>query len=272
MAQRERDGRDDGALVVEVDEFGRLQTVTESVVSRHETFFSCVQAACYVLCFYGVDAAVQQKNVPTARRRWERVVGCRMQPLRYCLQSVRVEFFRLAEHVGLLGPAVWAAIPTDLLPPGMHVEHGAASSSSSSAVAAPAKPATIPRPGAGTPAWMRPRLFSSRPTNPSPYSRPGAARRPTKGINMGAGYNPLDSFFPYDPCLLRMLHEPIEGAYRTWRGLPGVDDVEVDGHLSQDAVKGDGVDMGTDEEDEDGDDEDEMTQSLSSMLSSAMSR
>jgi len=85
---------------------------------------------------------------------------------------------------------------------------------------------------------------------------------------MGAGYNPLDSFFPYDPCLLRMLHEPIEGSYRTWHGLPGVDDVD-----ETDAGKGDGVDMeGTDEDDEDGEDcEDEMTQSLSSMLSTAMS-
>jgi RNA polymerase I specific transcription initiation factor RRN3 len=126
VAQRERDGRDDGTEAVEVDEFGRLQTATESVVSRHETFFSCVQAACYVLCFYGVDAATQQKHAPAARRRWERVIGSRMQPLRYCLQSVRVEFFRLADHVGLLGPAVWAAIPADLLPPGMHAIHAQA--------------------------------------------------------------------------------------------------------------------------------------------------
>ena len=109
---------------------------------------------------------------------------------------------------------------------------------------------------------------AATPSKPAIITRPGVPRRPTQGINMGAGYNPLDSFFPYDPCLLRMLHEPIEGSYRTWHGLPGVDDVD-----ETDAGKGDGVDMeGTDEDDEDGEDcEDEMTQSLSSMLSTAMS-
>ena len=62
-----------------------------------------------------------------------------------------------------------------------------------------------------------------------------------KNVNMGAGFNPLDSFFPYDPCLLRMLHEPIEKHYRAWKGVPGLDDVidvevEVDGDVC--SIKG----------------------------------
>ena len=50
-------------------------------------------------------------------------------------------------------------------------------------------------------------------------------RKNNGNVNMGAGFNPLDSFFPYDPCLLRMLHQPIEKYYRVWRGVPGLDDV-----------------------------------------------
>lgn len=55
---------------------------------------------------------------------------------------------------------------------------------------------------------------------------------------MGAGFNPLDSFFPYDPCLLRMLHQPIERYYRVWRGVPGLDDVaEVENEVEAEGVE-----------------------------------
>jgi hypothetical protein len=40
---------------------------------------------------------------------------------------------------------------------------------------------------------------------------------------MGTGSNPLDSFFPFDPCLLIQLHHKIEDSYRLWRGLTGLD-------------------------------------------------
>lgn len=42
-------------------------------------------------------------------------------------------------------------------------------------------------------------------------------------IRMGMGSNPLDSFFPFDPCLLIQLHHKIEDNYRLWRGLSGLD-------------------------------------------------
>ena len=41
---------------------------------------------------------------------------------------------------------------------------------------------------------------------------------------LGSGYNPLDSFFPFDPCLLRRLNASIDGGYRLWRGIPGIGD------------------------------------------------
>ena len=144
-----------------------------SAVSMHETFFSCVQAACYIVCFYGVEVANIQRNVRTTQRKWQKVLTCTLQPLRFCLQSVRVEFLRLVQQVGMLEETAWLALPSD----------------------------------------VRQNVLS----DPS--------RKNNGNVNMGAGFNPLDSFFPYDPCLLRMLHQPIERYYRVWRGVPGLDDV-----------------------------------------------
>ena len=36
-------------------------------------------------------------------------------------------------------------------------------------------------------------------------------------------HNVLESFFPFDPCLLSGLQQSIEAHYRDWKGLPGID-------------------------------------------------
>ena len=158
----------------EVDEFGRKQTIVASAVSRHETFFSCVQAACYIVCFYGVEIANAQRNVRTTQKRWQKVLTCTLQPLRFCLQSVRVEFLRLAVQTNMCDDSCWESLPPDVLPN---------------------------------------------------FNQNTPKKKVPGNVNMGAGFNPLDSFFPYDPCLLRMLHQPVENYYRVWRGVPGLDDV-----------------------------------------------
>ena len=169
-----------------MDEFGRKQTIVASAVSRHETFFSCVQAACYIVCFYGVEIANAQRNVRTTQKRWQKVLTCTLQPLRFCLQSVRVEFLRLAVQTNMCDDSCWESLPPDVLP-----------------------------------------NFNQ---NTPKKKIPG-------NVNMGAGFNPLDSFFPYDPCLLRMLHQPVENYYRVWRGVPGLDDVaEVEVEVENEVV------------------------------------
>ena len=37
------------------------------------------------------------------------------------------------------------------------------------------------------------------------------------------GLNPLDSFFPFDPCLLSQVHEYVQSGYVTWEGIRGLD-------------------------------------------------
>ena len=232
---------------IEVDEFGRKQTVIASAVSRHETFFSCVQAACYIVCFYGVEIANIQKACKITQRKWQIVLTSSLHPLRFCLQSVRVEFVRLAQQIQLLDESCWADMPGDVIP---HYN----------------------------------KTLLNKKNVPRNNNNNGG------NVNMGAGFNPLDSFFPYDPCLLIQLHQPIEKYYRVWRGVPGLDDInDVDNDLildesciidadsvldvSMGATLGDFV-MGEGDEDEGGGDDGvignntEMKRSRSSSVSS----
>ena len=59
----------------------------------------------------------------------------------------------------------------------------------------------------------------------------------------GAKANPLDSFFPFDPCLLRAMHDVIGSRYRSWQGVPGLDydydyDCDCDDDDMRSAVSG----------------------------------
>jgi len=35
----------------------------------------------------------------------------------------------------------------------------------------------------------------------------------------------LDCFFPFDPCLLFKVHNKIQGCYRVWEGVPGLEEL-----------------------------------------------
>jgi hypothetical protein len=89
------------------------------------------------------------------------------------------------------------------------------------------------------------------------------------GIGLkGTKLNPLDSFFPFDPCLLRLIHQVIERLYRSWKGLPGIDyderdeysddEEDNDGHNSvYDNITASSGSNSDDDIDDDNDDEDE---------------
>ena len=179
----------------EVDEYGRIKSQqndsynSQSQRDKHETFFCCVQACCYILCFHGVEMAeIQASNI---REKWERVITSRAVPLRFCLTSVRQEFIRLAIHTNLLSEQAWSLVPADIKNTNQDVSKD---SNISSGIKIKVKV-----PG---------RNFISSMTTDS---------------HKGSNENPLDSFFPFDPCLLRMLHESIIDSYRTWYGIPGID-------------------------------------------------
>jgi hypothetical protein len=62
----------------------------------------CLQSICYVLCFHGVDLATRHSSTSAHTAQWVSILLSPTMPLRFCLHSVRAEFLRLAEGVGLL--------------------------------------------------------------------------------------------------------------------------------------------------------------------------
>jgi RNA polymerase I-specific transcription initiation factor RRN3 len=54
----------------------------ENSLSMHETFYCCVQAVCYILCFHGKEMAILQKNNEIMRNHWEVIITSSHFPLR----------------------------------------------------------------------------------------------------------------------------------------------------------------------------------------------
>lgn len=179
------DAPSEGQLtMLQLDEFGRqLATRTSGAdgLQQHETFFMCVQAICYALCFHGTVLALKLRQDEVTRSRLDRVMSCDMLPIRFCLESVREEFMRLCGHTDLLSSDCLNKLPPEILE--LLALHSA-----------------------------------------------GHSQRV-----IGRGVNPLETFFPFDPCLLTSVGGLLDEClcYRAWRGLPGVD-IECDVSALQD--------------------------------------
>lgn len=174
----ERDGPDDDEDNEDdenwyIDEFGRRVPRPDSDLSRYETFYCCVQTACYCLCFYGLPMAevtlLSNPRQPQLSLHWETVLTCAYNPLKYCLHSVRQEFINIVQAVDV---SLLCAIDN-----------------------------AVGRGG------LRALLAHSSST----YVTAGPST---------ADVNPLDTFFPFDPCLLSRVHGFIHHGYRSWTGAP----------------------------------------------------
>lgn len=73
---------------------------------KHETFYSAVQTCCYIVCFHGVSLGSLIRDSPVDQQNWEVTMTSKYQPLKFCLQSVRVEFLRLSRDIDMF-PSVW---------------------------------------------------------------------------------------------------------------------------------------------------------------------
>lgn len=173
------------------DEFGRVMadacTTAADKLNRHFVFYSAVQAACYIMCFHGCTLAWEHAEHVLHKEYWNSIVTSKYLPLKYCIESVRSEFVRLARHCDLLSDDAIRTCSDESL--------------NSNPVAATTRRAII------TPFSMK--------------STPNATSRGAGSIVQGA--NPLDSFFPFDPCLLVNVHSFVEQSYRSWNGIPGLD-------------------------------------------------
>jgi hypothetical protein len=77
----------------------KSNTVDDQNLHKHENFYCAVQACCYIVCFHGVSLGLIIRNHTIDQMNWEMVMSSKYQPIKFCLQSVRVEFLRLARHL-----------------------------------------------------------------------------------------------------------------------------------------------------------------------------
>jgi RNA polymerase I-specific transcription initiation factor RRN3 len=159
------------------------------------------QAAFYIICFRGIEAVKffreksseyeEPAQIDLSAERWTRLGGHALQPLRYCLESVRSEFLAISKAVHLVDPDVLEGL-------------------------------LIENKNMATARLRKKRVSMIR--TPATLEK----ERQSGGVGgLGQGTNPLDSFFPFDPYLLRRSNNFVEPFYGHWKG-PVVSDVESD--------------------------------------------
>ena len=161
----------------------------------HGLFYTSCQSAFYIMCFRGVDVVKymgsHDMDYDLNSERWSQLCSHSLNPLKYCLESVRLEFVRIS---GLFEPC-W-------------IEQETLSKLTNSM-----KETQTRR--------KRVSLISTAATLEKERIRGGVG-------GLGRGTNPLDSFFPFDPYLLMRSHDLIEAFYRHWDGGATADDLDKD--------------------------------------------
>ena len=190
-----------------------------SKIARHTLFYTICQAAFYIMCFRGKECVDHYREavayyvnleegiedgddllyddprlIDISAKRWNRLCSHHLNPLKYCLESVRGEFLLLSDRFDL--------IESDLLGKMIIEDRKMASGIKYSASANKAKKVS---------------LISTAATLES--------KRMNGGVGgLGRGSNPLDSFFPFDPYLLRRSYEFVDPYYRHWTGSSSTED------------------------------------------------
>jgi RNA polymerase I-specific transcription initiation factor RRN3 len=165
----------------------------------HSLFYTVCQSAFYIMCFRGAEALscfqdalesshgddeLDLQHLDVSQQRWNNVCAHPTQPLRFCLESVRVEFLDLAETHSLLDPVVLDRLRQQ--------ERASSVGTNRKAANAIRTVATV------------------------------EMERRSGGVGgLGRGQNPLDSFFPFDPYLLRRSYSFIDPYYVHWCGEAG---------------------------------------------------
>ena len=236
-------------------------------IEMHSLFYTVCQAAFYIMCFRGRECFTYYKEalayhetlqksgegdddnsllygdpqyIDIGIERWNRLCSYHLQPLRYCLESVRGEFLLLADVSQLLDENLLKQLlmEDNKMTSGLQKLQGKRK----------------------RPTSIRTAAILER-------------KRLNGGVGgMGRGSNPLDSFFPFDPYLLRRSYPFVEPYYRDWQGSASPDDTiteKSDGKEETPYVeKGDTVDVddyGDSDNDCDSDESEEENRHMSSM-------
>jgi len=189
-----------------------------SKVAVHSLFYTVCQAAFYIMCFRGRECiehyekavayhkTLENSNddseqvllysdprlIDISSKRWTKLVTHHLHPLKYCLESVRGEFLLLSDRFNLVESDVLGRLIIEDRKMASGIEK------------------------------------SGKPVKKASSIRTAATlerRRINGGVGgLGRGSNPLDSFFPFDPYLLRRSYAFVDPYYRHWTGSPSADD------------------------------------------------
>ena len=147
----------------------------------HALFYTICQAAFYIVCFRGTELL---PHADLGKDRWKYICQHKLQPLQHCLESVRDEFSLLALRYDLLDTTNTRR-------------------SSSAPLSTPSRLRRRRRRASTGVSIRTPAVILQQ--------------RLQGGVGgLGRGTNPLDSFFPFDPYLLRESYRFVEPLYRHW--------------------------------------------------------
>jgi RNA polymerase I-specific transcription initiation factor RRN3 len=183
----------------------------------HSLFYTVCQAAFYIMSFQGRGAikfyretvakhsathadrmstddehTIDAESINLSKERWTYICGHGLQPLRFCLESVRTEFLHVAHFFGLIEESVYDKLANE----SNRLSSGKIKRKRASKICTAA---TLER------------------------------RRENGGVGgLGRGKNPLKSFFPFDPLLLEQSYDDIKPFYMEWGGPIEEDDDEIE--------------------------------------------
>ena len=211
------------AYIKSVGDVVPVQAADSREQSRlHALFYTVCQSAFYIMCFRGVEIVHfcrsgfndhDDVRPDLGSERWTHICTHPLLPLRICLESVRLEFLRISQMFVLMDDQV-----LDRLFENDRQQSGSERKRKR----------------------KRFSLISTAVTLEKERRRGGVG-------GLGRGTNPLDSFFPFDPYLLRLSHGFIEPFYIHWEGGASEEDI-VDYAATEILDAGEIVENGEDEE------------------------
>ena len=159
------------------------EETVEPIARNDVVFYASVQCVLYVVVFHAAALREKVGGLDFLRyMQWGRVLGNRLDPLRYCARDVAGEFVRVASLLDLAAEADLAR----------------------SAVYRSLRPARLDATAASS---------ASKQRRDSDSTSEGGVSQADGG---GADANPVSSFFPFDPLLLRNASSFVTLLYRPW--------------------------------------------------------
>jgi RNA polymerase I-specific transcription initiation factor RRN3 len=195
-------------------------------------YYATCQALCYILCFRtrdilndptGTGDQLLRGHKPTLH--W--MLSVHLETMKHCMEAIAFEFLRTAKNFNLVDRKIlktqWKIQEAHVFSEGANHDDNKTNTNED---VTPNKPA----------------ITRSRITHLGGFAQPGFGSRVARrrlpdykqfennmeAGGIGKGSNPLDSFFPFDPYLLRRSFKFVENSYLSWEMVSSDIDREFD--------------------------------------------